>query len=113
MKQQRRAVASGYWPLFRYDPRMRRAGMNPFRLDSTRPRLPLEDFSYQELRYRILAQTRPEEARMLLRQAQAAVDERYRLYEDIAARDGSRFHPFWQDEDVGSEVAGAAIAPER
>ena len=104
MKQQRRAVASGYWPLFRYDPRMRRAGMNPFRLDSTRPRLPLEDFAYRELRYRILAQNRPEEARMLLRQAQAAVDERYRLYEDFAARDGSRFHPFWQDEDVASDV---------
>ena len=100
MKQQRRAVASGYWPLFRYDPRMRQAGMNPFRLDSTRPRLPLEDFAYQELRYRILTQTRPEEARLLLRQAQAAVDERYRLYEDIAARDGTRFHPFWQEESV-------------
>jgi len=99
MKQQRRAVASGYWPLFRYDPRMRQAGMNPFRLDSTRPRLPLEDFAYQELRYRILTQTRPEEARMLLRQAQAAVDERYRIYEDIAARDGTRFHPFWQEEE--------------
>ncbi|MGE0333983.1 MAG: pyruvate:ferredoxin (flavodoxin) oxidoreductase [Gammaproteobacteria bacterium] len=102
MKQQRRAVASGYWPLFRYDPRMRQAGMNPFRLDSTRPRLPLEDFAYQELRYRILTQTRPEEARMLLRQAQAAVDERYRIYEDIAARNGTRFHPFWQEEGVPS-----------
>ena len=100
MKQQRRAVASGYWPLFRYDPRMRRAGMNPFRLDSTRPRLPLEDFTYQELRYRMLTQTRPEEAQMLLRQAQAAVDERYRIYEDLAARDGTRFHPFWQEEGV-------------
>ncbi|MBN9308375.1 pyruvate:ferredoxin (flavodoxin) oxidoreductase, partial [Devosia sp.] len=100
MKQQRRAVASGYWPLFRYDPRMRQAGMNPFRLDSTRPRLPLEDFVYQELRYRLLTQTRPEEARILLRQAQAAVDERYRIYEDIAARDGTRFHPFWQEESA-------------
>lgn len=112
MKQQRRAVASGYWPLFRYDPRMRQAGINPFRLDSTRPRLPLEDFAYQELRYRILTQARPEEARMLLRQAQAAVDERYRLYEDIAARDGTRFHPFWQEESVtphdGNETEEAA-----
>ncbi|HEY8332651.1 MAG TPA: thiamine pyrophosphate-dependent enzyme, partial [Tardiphaga sp.] len=105
MKQQRRAVASGYWPLFRYDPRMRRAGMNPFRLDSTRPRLPLEDFTYQELRYRMLTQTRPEEAQMLLRQAQAAVDERYRIYEDLAAREGTRFHPFWQEEGV---VEGSA-----
>ncbi len=74
--------------------------MNPFCLDSTRPRIPIEDFAYQELRYRILTQTRPEDARMLMRQAQAGADERYRLYEDMAARDGTRFHPFWQDEDV-------------
>jgi pyruvate-ferredoxin/flavodoxin oxidoreductase len=110
MKQQRRAVASGYWPLFRYDPRMRQSNMNPFRLDSTRPRLPLEEYAYRELRYRILTQTRPDEARLLMRQAQAAVDERYRLYEDIAARDGTRFHPFWQDEagtrnDTAKEAA--------
>ncbi|MGC2201355.1 MAG: hypothetical protein WA633_14585, partial [Stellaceae bacterium] len=100
MKQQHRAVASGYWPLFRYDPRMCKSGMNPFRLDSTRPRLPVEEFAYRELRYRVLTQTRPEEARMLMRQAQAAANERYRLYEDMAARDGTRFHPFWQDEVV-------------
>ena len=77
--------------------------MNPFRLDSTRPRLPLEEFAYRELRYRILTQTRPDEARVLMRQAQAAVDERYRLYEDMAARDGTRFHPFWQDDAVTRE----------
>ena len=71
MKQQQRAAASGYWPLFRYDPRMRKSDMNPFRLDSTRPRIPIEEFAYHELRYRILTQTRPEDARMLLRQAQA------------------------------------------
>jgi pyruvate-ferredoxin/flavodoxin oxidoreductase len=56
------------------------------------------------LRYRILAQTRADEARVLMRQAQAAVDERYRLYEDMAARDGSRFHPFWQDDPVAQQA---------
>ena len=43
MKQAARAVASGYWPLFRFDPTMRGRGMNPFRLDSPRPRIPLEE----------------------------------------------------------------------
>ncbi len=100
MNQQHRAVASGYWPLFRFDPRMRRADMNPFRLDSTRPRIAVENFVYQENRYRILTQTRPDDAKMLLREAQAAVDERYRIYEDLAAREGTRFHPFWEDEAV-------------
>jgi pyruvate-ferredoxin/flavodoxin oxidoreductase len=104
MKQQHRAVASGYWPLFRYDPRLRKSDMNPFRLDSTRPRLPVAEYAYRELRYRILAQTRADEARVLMRQAQAAVDERYRLYEDMAARDGTRFHPFWQDDPVAQQA---------
>ena len=97
LKQQDRAVASGHWPLFRFDPTMRRAGLNPFRLDSPRPRIPLEDYAYREVRYKVLAQTRPEEARMLMIQAQAAVYERYRYYEDLAARDGSRFVPHWKD----------------
>src|SRR5208337_4456874 len=107
MNQQHRAVASGYWPLFRFDPTMRQAGMNPFRLDSTRPRLRLEEVLYRELRFRVLTQTRPEEAPTLLRQAQATVDERYRIYEDMAAREGTRFHPFWQDESVIHDEANA------
>ncbi|HMN85138.1 MAG TPA: 2-oxoacid:acceptor oxidoreductase family protein, partial [Bauldia sp.] len=97
MKQQARATASGYWPLFRYDPTLRRSGANPFRLDSQRPRLSVEDFAYRELRYKVLTQADRERAAHLLRQAQAAVDERYRIYEDLAARDGSRFQPNWAE----------------
>jgi len=97
MKQQARAAAAGYWPLFRYDPTRRRSGQNPFRLDSPRPRLKLEDFALRELRYRALAQSSPERAAHLLRQAQAAIDERFRVYEDLASRDGSRFLPNWED----------------
>ncbi len=97
LRQQARAAASGYWPLFRYDPTRRRRGQNPFRLDSPRPRLKLKDFAYNELRYTSLARTQPERAEHMLRQAQAVVDERYRVYEDLAARDGSRFLPNWED----------------
>ena len=97
MKQQARATASGYWPLFRYDPTLRKSGRNPFRLDSPRPRLSLEDFAYRELRYKILVQADRERAAHMMRQAQAAVDERYRIYEDLAARDGSRFQPNWEE----------------
>ena len=96
-KQQARATASGYWPLFRFDPMMRKAGYNPFRLDSPRPRIPLKDYAYRERRYKSLTQTHPESAAELLDQAQAAADERYRIYEDLAARDGSRFLPHWED----------------
>jgi pyruvate-ferredoxin/flavodoxin oxidoreductase len=76
---------------------MRQAGLNPFRLDSPRPRLPLQDYAYREVRYKILSQTQPQDAATMMRQAQAAADERYRLYEDLAARDGSRFLPHWED----------------
>ncbi len=97
MKQQARATASGFWPLFRYDPSLRSSGANPFRLDSTRPRLRLEEFAYNELRYSVLTQGDREAAAQMMRQAQAAVDERYRSYEDLAARDGSRFLPNWEN----------------
>ena len=97
MKQAARATATGYWPLFRFDPNMRQLGMNPFRLDSTRPRIPLEDYRYNEVRFKSLTQTRPDDARHMLAQAQLELQEKYRLYEDLAARDGSRFHPHWED----------------
>jgi pyruvate-ferredoxin/flavodoxin oxidoreductase len=97
MKQQARATAAGYWPLFRYDPTLRRRGANPFRLDSPKPRLKLEDFAYRELRYKVIADSDPESAAHMLRQAQAALEERYRTYEDLAARDGSRFQATWED----------------
>jgi pyruvate-ferredoxin/flavodoxin oxidoreductase len=93
MKQAARAVASGYWPLFRFDPTMRGRGMNPFRLDSPRPRIPLEEYRYNEVRFKALAQSNPDAAKRMLDQSQRGILERYQVYEDLASRDGSRFHP--------------------
>ncbi len=87
MHQQDLAVASGYWPLFRYNPAMRAAGEKPFRLDSPRPTIPLKAYAYNELRYRSLATSRPEDAKELLRQAQAGVNEKYRSYEEFSTLD--------------------------
>ena len=97
MKQAARAVASGHWPLFRFDPGLRRQGKNPFRLDSPRPRIPLSEYRENEVRFKALMQTNPEAARQMSTLAQLALDERCRLYEDMAARDGSRFLPHWED----------------
>ena len=72
MKQAARAVASGYWPLFRFDPTMRGRGMNPFRLDSPRPRIPLEEYRYNEVRFKSLAQTHPDTAKRMLDRRSAA-----------------------------------------
>jgi pyruvate-ferredoxin/flavodoxin oxidoreductase len=93
MRQQDLAVASGYWPLFRYDPAMRAVGENPFRLDSPRATIKFRDYAYNELRYKALAQMRPAEAEQLLAAGQAAIDEKYRTYEEMAGWPSTRFHP--------------------
>ena len=89
--QQYRAVASGYWPLIRYDPLLRAAGGNPFLLDSPRPRIPLADYTQRELRYRALANAHPAEAERLGGLAQEAVDQRWDTYEEMATRGAHRF----------------------
>jgi pyruvate-ferredoxin/flavodoxin oxidoreductase len=91
LSQQYRAVASGYWPLVRYDPLLRAAGGNPFMLDSPRPRIALTDYTQRELRYRSLSNTDPAEAERLGALAQEAVDQRWDTYEEMAARGAHRF----------------------
>jgi pyruvate-ferredoxin/flavodoxin oxidoreductase len=91
LDQQYRAVASGYWPLIRYDPIARTAGGNPFLLDSPRPRIPLADYTDRELRYRSLANTNPAEAERLHGLAEQAVAQRWDVYEEMATRGAHRF----------------------
>ena len=86
LNQQYRAVASGHWPLMRYDPVARATGGNPFLLDSPRPRMTLADYRKGELRFRTLANTDPAEAERLLDLAQQAADLRWRTYEEMATR---------------------------
>jgi len=89
--QQYRAVASGYWPLIRYNPLLRTAGGNPFLLDSPRPRIPLAAYTQRELRYRTLGNTHPGEAERLAALAQEAVDQRWDTYEEMATRGAHQF----------------------
>jgi pyruvate-ferredoxin/flavodoxin oxidoreductase len=86
LDQQYRAVASGHWPLIRYDPVVRAEGGNPFLLDSPRPRIPLADYLYRELRYRMLVNSDPAEADRLLALAEEAVRQRWQVYEEMAGR---------------------------
>ncbi len=91
LDQQYGATASGHWPLIRYDPVARADGGNPFLLDSPRPRMPLADYRKGELRFRALAAAHPEESERLLGLAQQVVDQRWRLYEEMAARGADEF----------------------
>jgi pyruvate-ferredoxin/flavodoxin oxidoreductase len=88
LEQQRKAVLSGHWPLYRFDPRVATDGHRGLTLDSKPPSLPLEDYLYAETRYRMLAQSQPAEARRLLELATADVQKRYRQYELLAGTEG-------------------------
>jgi pyruvate-ferredoxin/flavodoxin oxidoreductase len=87
--QQKRAVESGYWPLLRYDPRLAAEGKNPLQLDSKAPKIPLQDYIYNETRYTMLLKSDPQAAAMLLVEAQQDVNSRWHLYEQLATLDYS------------------------
>ncbi len=93
LTQQNNAVASGYWPLMRYNPILRMKKQNPFILDSTRPTIPLKEFAYKELRYKVLTQTNPAEAEELMVLAQQMVNQRWKNYEEQAIKKASDFVP--------------------
>lgn len=81
MEQQKLAVKCGYWPLYRYDPRLAAVGKNPFQLDSQAPSIPFKEYALNEIRYASLLETDPQRAEMLLDAAQKDVDERWKMYQ--------------------------------
>jgi len=82
--QQERAVDSGYWPLFRYDPRRVEKGESPLKLDSAIPKVSLAEFMAHETRFRMVEATNPEHYKKLLVEAERLAKERYALYEQMA-----------------------------
>ncbi|MEZ5571051.1 MAG: pyruvate:ferredoxin (flavodoxin) oxidoreductase [Halioglobus sp.] len=93
LQQQKLAVESGYWPLLRYNPELRKAGTKPFVLDSPAPKIAFKDYAYNELRYTVLQQTNPDEADHLLNIAQQLVDLRWKTYVDMATAEATEFQP--------------------
>ncbi len=85
LDQQTRAVQSGHWPLIRFNPEVRQSGENPFVLDSPRPTIKLKEYVENELRYRMLYRTNPKAADQLMSMAQAMVDRKWKLYEEMAS----------------------------
>jgi len=85
LNQQSRAVHTGYWPLVRYNPAVAGSNENPFVLDSPRPTMKLKEYADNELRYRMLRATNPDQADALMAQAQEAVERKWQLYEDMAS----------------------------
>ena len=83
--QQRKAVDSGHWVLYRYNPMLAEEGKNPFQIDSKAPSIPLREYIYSETRFKMLTLSKPEEAERLAKEAQLDVDKRWKMYQRLAA----------------------------
>jgi pyruvate-ferredoxin/flavodoxin oxidoreductase len=85
MRNQKAAVDSGYWQLYRYNPNLIKEGKNPFKLESKGLKIPLKDYAYMETRYKMLTKSDPETAKELIKLAQQDVYDRWNTYEQLAA----------------------------
>ncbi|MBK6913489.1 MAG: pyruvate:ferredoxin (flavodoxin) oxidoreductase [Ignavibacteriales bacterium] len=85
MQNQKAAVDSGYWQLYRYHPDWEAEGKNPFKLDSKGLKIPLKDYAYLETRYKMLTKSHPVEAEKLIAEAQDDVVQKWKHYEQLAS----------------------------
>ncbi|MCA2002865.1 MAG: pyruvate:ferredoxin (flavodoxin) oxidoreductase, partial [Chloroflexi bacterium] len=85
LDQQKLAVQSGHWPMYRYDPRLAEAGKNPLVIDSKEPSVPLSQYAYNETRYKMLTQMDETRAEELMKKAQRDAKARWTLYSQMAA----------------------------
>ncbi len=87
-EEEKKAVESGYWPLYRYNPLLKEEGKNPFILDSKEPTGNFKEFLMGEVRYSSLTRTFPENADKLFEKAEEDMKERYEIYKNMAAGQG-------------------------
>ena len=86
-KEEKKAVDAGYWSLYRYNPRLKEEGKNPFILDSKEPSGDFQEFLLGEVRYASLKRTFPDSADALFQKAEEDMKERYETYKRMAATD--------------------------
>ena len=102
LNQQKLAVASGAWQLYRYDPRLETEGKNPLQLDSKAPTVKVSEYAYNETRYRMLLQSDEERAELLMKAAQSDAERRWSIYEQLAQMDFSK-----KEADAGESTPAA------
>ena len=83
MQNQKAAVDTGYWQLYRYNPGLIEEGKNPFKLESKGLKMPLKEYAYMETRYKMLTKTHPQRAEELMKEAQKDVNEKWQEYERL------------------------------
>ncbi len=84
IEEQKKAVACGHWPLFRYNPELEAQGKPPFVIDSAEPTISFEEYAYRENRYRALKMSNPDLAAELMKQAEANVKRRWKYLKHLA-----------------------------
>jgi pyruvate-ferredoxin/flavodoxin oxidoreductase len=85
LEQQKLAVQSGLWPLYRYDPRLADDGKNPLQVDCKEPTIPVEQYMYNETRFRMLVQSDEQRAEVLLKLSREDARSRWNFYSQLAA----------------------------
>jgi pyruvate-ferredoxin/flavodoxin oxidoreductase len=85
LEQQKLAVQSGAWPLYRFNPALIDEGKNPLKIDSKAPTIPVSKYAYNETRYRMLLQSNEQRAEALMKLAQNDAKNRWDLYKQMAA----------------------------
>ena len=85
LNQQKLAVQSGAWPVYRYDPRRAESGENPLVIEAREPTARWEDYAYNETRYKMLTLSDEDRAEMLNKKATAGIKNRWQLYQQMAA----------------------------
>ncbi len=86
-EEMKKAVETGYWPLYRFDPRLKDEGKNPFILDSKEPAGDFQEFLMGEVRYSSLTRTFPDSAEALFKKAEEDMRDRYETYKHMAAQE--------------------------
>ena len=85
LEQQKLAVQSGHWPMYRYDPRLAEEGKNPLIIESKEPSIPMSQYAYNETRYKMLTQIDEVRAEDLMKKAQHDAKSRWTLYQQMAS----------------------------
>jgi pyruvate-ferredoxin/flavodoxin oxidoreductase len=98
LEQQKLAVDTGYWPLYRYNPEMALQGENPFKIESKEPKIPFRTYAYNETRYKMLTKIQPEAAKDLIEKAQQDVNDKWHLYQGLAGINYSNDKPEEKEE---------------
>jgi pyruvate-ferredoxin/flavodoxin oxidoreductase len=89
LQQQKLAVDSGHWSLFRFNPDLLKEGKNPLQLDSKAPSISIQDYMYNETRFKMVTKMNPDAAKEFLQRAQKQVNKNWKVYENMANMDYS------------------------